>query len=536
MGFKYYDKSQGKYVPMSIEILKSEGVSYTAPLIKSEFDKIDFKIGNIANFKSQGDTLTEKIVNEFSERFINPKWYGAKGDGVFDDSTALQNTLNNKGNIYIPKGKYLVKKTLVVLENTTVLFHPEAEIIRGSQIYCIFTNGKPEDKYLSYNGNGNINLIGGTLDVKGDSIKSNGGGIVFGHSENVVIKNMLIKNIYNIHHIEINSSKNVLIDNCRFENFYHDGTRPYSEAVQIDLAKNESVFPVFGDYDGTVCDNITIQNSTFNKVGAGIGTHVSAHDTWHENIKIFNNTFEDLLHHAVSGLIFRRFHISGNEVKNCWRAFYLAWCYDGNVSNNIIKDTTDHGILIRKTNNVSINGVKIARAGEVGISIYEGSHSIQIDNCTIDEGQNLGINIDGNTITVSNSTIKYNKNHGIYIHNSAKNNKVSFSNVYGNGRHGILITDSSSLNRIEGNFVYANNQTNSNCNNLMVVKNANNNRVINNICRIGDMTNKPQYGLFIEETCSNTLALMNDLRQSGAALNFYDEGQNTITSTENITS
>lgn len=51
---------------------------------------------------------------EFSERAVNVKWYGAVGDGVTDDTTAIQNAItNNDGRtVYFPPGEYKITSTL----------------------------------------------------------------------------------------------------------------------------------------------------------------------------------------------------------------------------------------------------------------------------------------------------------------------------------------------------------------------------------------------------------------------------------------
>lgn len=66
---------------------------------------------------------------EFANRGVNVKWYGAVGDGVTDDTEAIQDVINKYENVYIPSGTYLIstllidKKTFVhgAGQDTTVL-------------------------------------------------------------------------------------------------------------------------------------------------------------------------------------------------------------------------------------------------------------------------------------------------------------------------------------------------------------------------------------------------------------------------------
>jgi hypothetical protein len=50
---------------------------------------------------------------EIAEPIVNAKQFGAKGDGVTNDYTSLQNAINF-GFVYIPQGTYLINSTLVI--------------------------------------------------------------------------------------------------------------------------------------------------------------------------------------------------------------------------------------------------------------------------------------------------------------------------------------------------------------------------------------------------------------------------------------
>jgi Pectate lyase superfamily protein len=60
---------------------------------------------------------TWKVLNE---SVINVKDYGAVGDGVVDDTVAIQSAILGGGQIIFPSGSYLVRSTLQVQSNTTI--------------------------------------------------------------------------------------------------------------------------------------------------------------------------------------------------------------------------------------------------------------------------------------------------------------------------------------------------------------------------------------------------------------------------------
>lgn len=50
----------------------------------------------------------ENLIAELIETNINVKQFGAKGDGVTDDTNAIQNTLNYRKHVFVPKGTFCV--------------------------------------------------------------------------------------------------------------------------------------------------------------------------------------------------------------------------------------------------------------------------------------------------------------------------------------------------------------------------------------------------------------------------------------------
>lgn len=87
-------------------------------------DQTNQQIGDIVKLRTDIDTLeTEKADKTFvdaqlaqkvkkDELVVNVKDYGAKGDGVTNDTQAIQNALNTGKKVFIPKGTYMVSNLI----------------------------------------------------------------------------------------------------------------------------------------------------------------------------------------------------------------------------------------------------------------------------------------------------------------------------------------------------------------------------------------------------------------------------------------
>jgi hypothetical protein len=76
-----------------------------------------------------GSITEQKIFSSFlpyiKKDYITPQMFGAKGNGVVDDTEAIQESIvfcgNNKRLLYIPSGVYLVSDTLTIPKSITIL-------------------------------------------------------------------------------------------------------------------------------------------------------------------------------------------------------------------------------------------------------------------------------------------------------------------------------------------------------------------------------------------------------------------------------
>ncbi|WP_309119258.1 glycosyl hydrolase family 28-related protein [Paenibacillus sp.] len=70
---------------------------------------------------------------------LNIKWFGAKGDGVTDDTAAIQQCVNaaRTGTVYIPAGVFRVTSTVIIPELTSIQGTGYASQLLGSACDCL---------------------------------------------------------------------------------------------------------------------------------------------------------------------------------------------------------------------------------------------------------------------------------------------------------------------------------------------------------------------------------------------------------------
>lgn len=94
--------------------------------------------------------------------------HGAKGDGVTDDTAAIQSALNDGRVVIFPPGTYVVSNQLSVGSNTYVKLMPGATLFRkagtGQQCGSTYTNTNFFVNSDVVNGNENITIEGGVYD------------------------------------------------------------------------------------------------------------------------------------------------------------------------------------------------------------------------------------------------------------------------------------------------------------------------------------------------------------------------------------
>lgn len=102
-------------------------------------------------YSAPGGGTPRDIVDKLVEK-VSAQDYGAKGDGQNDDAAAIQKALDTGKTVYLPRGQYVLSKTLIIpdgvtligLSNTTSVLKPAAGVNavrfatgRGAQLHNV---------------------------------------------------------------------------------------------------------------------------------------------------------------------------------------------------------------------------------------------------------------------------------------------------------------------------------------------------------------------------------------------------------------
>ena len=273
--------------------------------------------GQIAHLQSEIDALDDKVDNIT----VTPELFGAKGDGIADDTDAVQSALNSGCRVYL-------KNTYLVSVSEEAPFHhglvvPNGCIIEGSGTLKLNPNdySNYDILYIPVNSD-NVRIK--DITIYGDSLQHTGNtgewgfGINVDGGNNVVIENVTIDNCWGdgilignlddttLHNgnnyvtvknckvtnngrnnISVSHGKNIVIDGCDISGAYRTAPRA---GIDVEPDSTENV------------NNCVIVN---NFIHDNSGSQVSVNDT-HTNslyrVTINNNIIKGV--YGVGGFVY----------------------------------------------------------------------------------------------------------------------------------------------------------------------------------------------------------------------------------------
>lgn len=347
-------------------------------------------------------TYTEQLTDKFKSMlgYVTPEMYGAVGDGVTDDTQAIQDAIDNAGNltVYLQAGvTYAIAgvKPIIVKSGTKIRFDGTLKATAAAHTSLQLFDGVTSTS--GYTGVHDVVIYGnGTYDGNANNISTAyQTAIKIYHCNNITIRGITIKNSGRYHAMEIGGSKNVLIDSVKFKGVYLNPSDNHPcEALQIEKI-TEGGAPGAIPYDLTPCQNLTIRNCYFGpsteggKMYSAIGCHDSLGDAdtsmanVHENVIIEGCYFEDTSWDPYNDNV--------SQGVPLYNPYFGAIGITYNFKNLIIRDNVfdNMGIgiaicLYMYNDGCFIERNKIRNVYGTGISFYQNNSNISIIDNEID--------------------------------------------------------------------------------------------------------------------------------------------------------
>lgn len=351
---------------------------------------------------------------------VDVKSYGAVGDGVTDDTTAIAKAITalpTNGVLFFPPGTYLV--TNIALKSNMVV----KGIGYGSTIKLKGGILSGPANCLNVIGISNVFIRDLQLDgnrvnnqTTGPSADSNFNGIHILNSSEITVENVWSHSNGYQGCIMVNDDR-ITIRNCKFTN---NGYRPFHGHATVTNSQFTDNYCAFngqgftgeavdaGPYDGIfffdnvhdvlIADNRIVSNSTIGCIVIG-GTLVTENPSY--NIVVADNVCSSNKGTA-SGIVLigtqlKNVVINSNSIHDCLHGINggadfptIGDCIV--ISNNVITDNAGTGIrIMAEINNSNIIGNTIRRNVQNGLLLTKLNDSVVFGNNLLDNGPSEGI-------------------------------------------------------------------------------------------------------------------------------------------------
>lgn len=254
---------------------------------------------NVADLIDDTSSETSQALDaryrEVRTLVANVRWFGAVGDGIVDDTLAIQNaiaTATAEGiPVIVPNGTYKITAPLRTTGNGLRLRLSPHATIRRHFLNNMFING---DNKTTVGGHSDLEITGGTWDANGVNYPDWGSVWCLGKAKNIKVTGHA-KNVCKSHIVELAGVEDVDMD-ITFSGFIDPtGTRGYAEALQIERMTRVG-FPAFDIEDNTPCKNIKLRATQLNPDSGYVrwpvffgGHYVTPDLPYQENIYVTGN-------------------------------------------------------------------------------------------------------------------------------------------------------------------------------------------------------------------------------------------------------
>lgn len=420
-----------------------------------------------------GDNVSLEGIWDVKEAF--PEWFGAKGNGVTDDYTALQLTINSFPIIKLCSKTYLCNSGIKV-ENNKILLGDESELKCQHEGICqiYVTGNNTQIKGIIFN-----NVVKGFPDFGYDNDGKNSTNIAYKNGiEGITIEDCTFKNA--ICGVYIHSAcKDIIINKCVFDGFC---SLPNNHLdPMLSCAGGYGICLDADNSDGKDIDNIyrtKISNCSFNNVQRHciyiqcvydcvvennyfFGNRNKIHPTPFDaimmvynsvGVKVVNNVFYDALeamHFVKIGVL----PYNENELKNIIiENNSFNNCGDSRGANGIIGADYGDNIFLVNNNFNQING----KMGSIIGLNHNNNVSILNNHCVVSSNCSMNATI----VRYNSPDIKNVKIIGNMV--DFTNTKTSYDNlIYTDfAADGLIVKDNFTINGREEYLISVPNITN----------------------------------------------------------------------------
>lgn len=325
----------------------------------------------IKNRFASEEYVTNEINDVLEKLLITPQMYGAVGDGITDDTQAINTAINNipdGGMLYFPDGTYLVNETDSKVNNERIAINLKNRnnitlLLSDKAILKLNTSNSAYYRVLYLSGCTNITIKGGNIIGDSDNhvpeynedqssiVNTHGYGIRMVESSNITIDGVNISKCYGDPIVICSEAtpyhgcQNVEIKNCKLHDSLRNGITVTScqglvvkdcEIYNITGALPMAGIDIEGEFEGAVNKDIFIEGC-------------SIHDNGHQSIAaslVCNNV----------------------NIKNCNLDLFTM---SDDATDVVISDCTIKGLTYAKSNliikNCIITGLYVVGAKNLSV-------------------------------------------------------------------------------------------------------------------------------------------------------------------------
>lgn len=434
--------------------------------IDDEISRIDGEINHI-----------KKKINILP---ISVRHYGAKGDGVTDDTVAIQSAFEENNNIYFPHGTYVIKNTITIENENTIVngFNSTLLIEQNglSDTFKVLANATIKNLKFNQNlkGRNSINVYGATVHV--ENCEFTGYTADYGRYQT----DSAILLMY---------SPNTRIINCKFTNHGYQ----YYAHENLKLVRSISI--------QDESDNTIVDGCYFHKVNQGI---IITPD----NVTIRNNVFDDIKDNDIYAFS-NNTYIHNNTFINKWDEGIVLNRGNYFISNNYFENQLGYVINVNgNTESIMINNNQFVNNDETSSTtiISFRSNDFEVNNLTF-SGNYLNVQTKPdithmfnfgkiNTLNITNNNMEVEIHSGGYLFRfyrpiyaaNISNNIVKNTGEYS----GNVFKDPSNITNIINSNNIFNNITQVDYNyNQIQANTTNNHNLLSDKRKIGFINDKP---------------------------------------------